>query len=77
MEKTFTLAELKNFDGQDGKPAYIAVSGVVYDVTDVKAWSGASHHGFKAGNDVTAGLAHSPHGDRVLAKLPVVGKLAD
>ena len=34
-EKIFTLDELKNYDGKEGRKAYIAVDGVVYDVTNV------------------------------------------
>ena len=30
-EKIFTLDELKNYDGKEGRKAYIAVDGVVYD----------------------------------------------
>ena len=33
-EKTFTLAQLAQYDGQNGQPAYVAVDGVVYDVTN-------------------------------------------
>lgn len=76
-EKKFTKAELAQFDGQNGNKAYVAVDGVVYDVTNVAAWKDGAHHGNKAGNDVTAGLGHSPHGERVLKKLEVVGKLVD
>lgn len=34
-EKTFTTTELAEFDGRNGHPAYVAVKGVVYDVSNV------------------------------------------
>lgn len=75
-EKTFTLAQLAQYDGQNGKPAYVAVDGVVYDVTNSPAWPNGRHHGNQAGQDVTKALHEdSPHGAKKLALLPVVGKL--
>ncbi|HIX02475.1 MAG TPA: cytochrome B5 [Candidatus Ligilactobacillus excrementigallinarum] len=75
-EKTFTKDELKQFDGKNGHPAYVAVEGVVYDVTNSPAWKNGEHHGNLAGNDLTDALLNqSPHGKSKLAKLPVVGKL--
>ena len=54
------------------------MNGKVYDVTDSPAWTGGEHHGNLAGTDVTDALLNkSPHGDKVLAKLPLVGKLVD
>ena len=74
-EKIFTLDELKNYDGKEGRKAYIAVDGVVYDVTNVAAWQGGTHHGNNAGNDVFDRIVKAPHGKSILEKLEVVGKL--
>lgn len=74
-EKIFTLEELKNYDGKEGRKAYIAVDGVVYDVTNVAAWQGRTHHGNNAGNDVSDRIVKAPHGKSTLEKLEVVGKL--
>lgn len=74
-EKIFTLDELKNYDGKEGRKAYIAVDGVVYDVTNVAAWQGGTHHGNNAGNDVSDRIIKAPHGKSILEKLEVVGKL--
>ena len=74
-EKIFTLDELKNYDGKEGRKAYIAVDGVVYDVTNVAAWQGGTHHGNNAGHDVSDRIVKAPHGKSTLEKLEVVGKL--
>jgi predicted heme/steroid binding protein len=75
--KVFTIEELAKCNGQNGAPAYVAVDGIVYDVTNVKAWTGGKHHGNGAGADVTDVIKKSsPHGLKVLKNLKVVGKLA-
>ncbi len=72
----FTLEELKTYNGQDGNPAYVAIDGIVYDVTDVAAWKNGEHkNGLTAGEDLTSQLGDSPHGAKVLDDLPVVGTL--
>ncbi|MDO5062299.1 MAG: cytochrome b5 domain-containing protein [Peptostreptococcaceae bacterium] len=72
----FTLEELAEFNGKDGKPAYIAVDGVVYDVTDLPAWKDGGHNGFEAGQDLTEAIKKdSPHGVAKLDGVPVVGTL--
>ena len=77
-DKVFTLEELAKYNGKDGQPAYIAVDGIVYDVSDVPAWSGGKHQGFEPGQDVTDQIADiSPHGKRVLDNLPKVGTLGN
>ncbi len=77
-ETVFTLEELADYDGQDGRPAYISVEGVVYDVTGVPPWSGGTHFGFEAGVDVTEALqSAAPHGAGQLAQAEIVGTLAE
>lgn len=53
MAKTFTREELKKYDGQNGNPAYVAINNRVYDVTHIPAWQDGTHHGNKAGLDLT------------------------
>ena len=68
--------ELRRYDGREGRAAYIAYKGVVYDVTDNPNWEGGEHMGrLQAGNDLTPYLEDAPHGEEVFKKLPVVGVL--
>ena len=74
----FTLEELAEYDGRDGRPAYVAVDGLVYDFTELERWAGGEHFGYQAGTDLTEALhEESPHGDRVMDRAPVVGRLAE
>jgi len=73
--KVFTLDELKTYNGQNGQPSYVAYNGVVYDVSNVSQWKSGKHHGETAGTDVTNDMSKSPHGESVLANVPVVGTL--
>lgn len=73
-----TLDQLKQYDGKNGNPAYVAVDGIIYDVTNVSAWKNGEHHGYSAGNDLTDIIKNkSPHGVKNLEGLPIVGKLVD
>ena len=76
--KEYTLEELARHTGEDGKPALIACYGKVYDVSESYHWRDGSHHVLhRAGTDLTAELAHAPHGAHLLARVPVVGTLRE
>ncbi len=77
-EVVMTSEQLSEYDGQDGRAAYIAVDGVIYDVSDVSFWANGSHNGFSAGADLTEQIKTiSPHGVSKLSGLPVVGRLEE
>ncbi|RFZ77128.1 hypothetical protein DS742_20160 [Lacrimispora amygdalina] len=72
----FTLEQLSQYDGRNGAPAYVAVNGVVYNVTDNRLWSGGNHFwGLSAGRDLSIEFASCHPGAMVLSVLPVVGYL--
>ncbi len=74
--KVFTIEELRFYDGQEGRPAYIAYRGKVYDVSTSYSWRNGEHYlVHKAGTDLTNDLQHAPHGTDLLENYPVVGFL--
>lgn len=73
-ERTFTKAELAEYDGVQRAEKYVAIDGIVYDLTNIPAWSGANHHGNVAGQDLSEIIPKAPHKKSVLAKLTAVGK---
>ncbi len=73
-----TLDELARYDGTDGKPAYIAYEGKIYDVSESFLWQGGKHQALhRAGADLTEALADAPHGPDLLTRVPIVGRLRD
>jgi len=71
----FTPDGLQTYDGKDGAGAYVAVDGVVYDVTASPLWKEGRHTRHLAGADMTAAIKQAPHGPEKLAGMPVVGRL--
>ncbi len=75
--KKFTLDELKQFNGQNGQPAYVAVNGKVYDVSDSSFWMGGDHLGaHQAGKDLTEEISAAPHDEEALERVKQVGIIA-
>jgi len=73
--KDFTAAELAEYNGTGGKPAYVAFKGVVYDVTESAMWGDGDHEGMhQAGADLTAEHDDAPH-DVYVTDFPEVGRL--
>lgn len=76
--KKIRMSELAAFDGKDGRPAYIAFDGKVYDVSASWHWKDGKHHvTHRAGEDLTDALDHKVHGADLLDRVPVVGTLAE
>ncbi len=74
--KEFTVDELKKYNGKDNSKIYFAYKGLVYDATNSFLWKGGRHQVLhEAGQDLTDQLKDAPHGESLLKRLPVVGKL--
>lgn len=75
-KRSYTIEELSYYDGKNGMPAYVAVNGIVYDVSSIARWSGGQHFGMHAGRDLTGAFMGCHQGimDR-LNKVPKVGVL--
>jgi predicted heme/steroid binding protein len=76
--KIFTTEELAYYDGGEGRPAYVAVNGVVYDVSSKMRWAGGRHFGLRAGRDVSNQFMGCHQGMlEVLNSLPRIGVLQE
>jgi predicted heme/steroid binding protein len=74
--RKITKDELAQNNGQDGKPAYIAFKGKVYDVSQSAFWLYGDHMGaHQAGKDLTDEIDLAPHREETLQKVKEVGVL--
>jgi len=72
--KIFTPEELAKYNGLDGRPAYVAYLGKVYDVSAMPEADHGDHLGHPFGVDHTDAMDDAPHGDHLLFEYPVVGE---
>lgn len=71
-----TIDGLCQFDGKDGRPAYVAYKGIIYDMTGSRLWKNGSHMmKHAAGNNLTDILKTAPHGEDKILAMPRVGTL--
>ena len=71
-ELEFTVKELEEYNGKNGKPTYFAYDGKVFDVSQSDLWSGGEHmNSHHAGKDITEELDLAPHGEEVLNRINV------
>ncbi len=74
--RKFTSNELAQNDGKNGKPAYIAFQGKVYEVSTSAMWLEGDHMGaHEAGRDLTSEIELAPHREEMLLKVKQVGVL--
>ncbi len=75
-ERRFTIQELKEYDGKEGKPAYAVFKGKVYDISNSPLWKNGIHAvKHFAGVDLTENMLSAPHGEEILIKFHIVGEL--
>jgi predicted heme/steroid binding protein/uncharacterized membrane protein len=74
--KRFTKKELREFNGEEGSPSYVAFKEKVYDVSNSRLWKDGKHQGrHSAGNDLTKSVLNAPHSEEVLMKFQIVGDI--
>ena len=73
---SITEEDLASRDGKDGRPAWFAFEGKIYDSTQSSRWKQGLHMGrHQAGTDLTEALKLAPHGQDKIIAMPFVGEL--
>lgn len=74
--KEFDPKSLEEFNGQNGQPCYVAVNGIVYDISDAGPWENGRHMDMHtAGMELGESIKNAPHSEDVLSKFQQVGVL--
>jgi predicted heme/steroid binding protein len=76
QQRKVTQQELTENNGKNGKPAYVAYQGKVYDVSESSFWMEGEHLGMhNAGRDLSDELDMAPHREETFEKVKLVGDL--
>lgn len=62
-------------NGQDKPQIWIALDGIIYDVTTSRLWRDGKHYEHWAGQDLTHELKDAPHTEKVFDKFKPIGRL--
>ncbi|OGP34107.1 MAG: hypothetical protein A2X88_10795 [Deltaproteobacteria bacterium GWC2_65_14] len=75
-KKDMAPDDLSGYDGKEGRPAYFAYDGRIFDATGSRLWKDGGHVGrHLAGFDLTDALKLAPHGEEKVVSMPFVGNL--
>ena len=72
---SYTKAQLALRNGQDKPQIWIALNGLIYEVSSSRLWRDGKHYEHWAGQDLTDELADAPHNENVFDKFDPIGKL--
>jgi predicted heme/steroid binding protein len=64
-------------NGSDKPEIWVALNGLIYDVSSSRLWKKGMHYEHLAGQDLSAELKDAPHTETVFEKFTVIGQLID
>jgi predicted heme/steroid binding protein len=73
----YTKNQLALRNGQDKPQVWVALNGLIYDVSHSRLWKNGKHYEHWAGQDLTDELKDAPHTDKVFDRFPVIGRLVE
>ena len=71
----YSRSHLALRNGQDKPEIWVALHGIIYEVTQSRLWRDGKHYEHWAGQDLTDELKDAPHDAKVFEKFKVIGKL--
>ncbi|MFT8351289.1 heme/steroid-binding protein [Clostridium saccharoperbutylacetonicum] len=77
QQKEFNLEELEQYDGKNGKPAYISIEGIVYDISNESIFEERKNKGSLARKDLAELFSLSLKINTIINRAPVVGVIRD